>query len=56
MIESQKAYKRLQKDYLERHFNHMDQGWDDAISVAEADKLEQTLNVDESSESTGSNS
>ena len=42
MIESQKAYKRLQKDYLERHFNHMDQGWDDTISAAEAAKLEQT--------------
>jgi len=56
MIESQKAYKRLQKDYLEQHFNHMDQGWDDTISVAEAAKLEQTLKVDESRESTGSNS
>jgi len=56
MIESQKAYKRLQKDYLERHFNHMDQGWDDTISGAEAAKLEQTLNVDESSKSTRSNS
>jgi len=56
MIESQKAYQRLQKDYLERHFNHMDQGWDDKISTAEAAKLEQTLNVDESSKSTHSNS
>lgn len=56
MIESQKAYQRLQKDYLEQHFNHMDQGWDDTISVAEAAKLEQSLKVDESRESTGSNS
>jgi hypothetical protein len=46
MVESQKAYKRLQKDYLERHFNHMEQGWGDTIGDAEAAKLEQTLNVD----------
>jgi hypothetical protein len=46
MIESQKGYKRLQKDYLERHFSHMEQGWDDTIGAGEAAKLEQTLNVD----------
>lgn len=56
MTESQKAYKRLQKDYLERHFSHMDQGWDDTINEAEAAKLEQTLNVDDSNKSTPSNS
>lgn len=56
MIEAQKAYKRLQKDYLERHFKHMDQGWDDTIGEAEAAKLEQSLNAEESSKSTRSNS
>jgi len=49
MIESQKAYKRLQKQYLEQHFNHLDQGWDDTINDAEAEKLEQSLNIGEDS-------
>jgi hypothetical protein len=56
MIESQKGYKRLQKDYLEQHFSHMDQGWDDTISAAEAAKIEQTLNIDDSNKSTRSTS
>lgn len=43
MIESQKAYKRVQKDYLEHHFKNLDQGWDDSVSDAEAKKLEQQL-------------
>lgn len=45
MIESQKAYKRLEKDYLEHHFNHLEEGWDDRIGETEADKIEQVLNV-----------
>lgn len=32
MIEAQKAYKRLQKDYLERHFKNLERGVDDALS------------------------
>jgi hypothetical protein len=47
MIESQKAYKRLEKDYLESHFSHLDQGWDDRIDDAEAVKLEQSLNAND---------
>jgi hypothetical protein len=46
MIESQKAYKRLQKDYLARHFKNLDQGLDDTISEMDAAKLQQTLNLD----------
>lgn len=45
MIESQKAYKRLEKDYLERHFKFLEDGLDDRISDTEADKIEQVLNV-----------
>ena len=56
MIESQKAYKRLQKDYLALHFKHMDQGWDDTISSAEAAKLEQMAGANESVESPSANS
>lgn len=44
MIESQKAYKRLEKDYLENHFNNLESGVDDRIDEAEAKKLEQLLN------------
>lgn len=40
MIEAQKAYKRLQRDYLESHFKHLDQGWDDSLSEDEATRLE----------------
>ena len=47
MMEAQKAYKRLEKDYLESHFQHLDQGWDDRIDDAEASKLEQSLNKPE---------
>ena len=46
MIESQKAYKRLEKDYLEHHFKHIDEGWDDRIDAAEVAKLEQSLNTE----------
>ena len=35
MIESQKAYKRLQTDYLENHFKHVEQGWDDTLQPDE---------------------
>lgn len=45
MIESQKAYKRLEKDYLENHFKHLEEGWDDRIEKEEAGKIEQVLNV-----------
>lgn len=45
MIEAQKAYKRLQKDYLKNHFTHMEQGWDDSITDAEADKLSKDLGL-----------
>lgn len=44
MVEAQKAYKRLEKEYLESHFKHLDQGWDDRIDELEASKLEQSLN------------
>ena len=44
MIEAQKAYKRLEKDYLEHHFKHLEAGWDDRIESGEAVKLEQMLN------------
>lgn len=40
MIEAQKAYKRLQRDYLENHFKHLDQGWDDTLSEAEVSQVE----------------
>ena len=46
MIESQKAYKRLEKDYLEHHFKHIDDGWDDRIDAAEAEELKQSLNTE----------
>ena len=45
MIESQKAYKRLEKDYLENHFNHLEDGWDDRIDRDEAGKIEQVLSA-----------
>lgn len=45
MIESQKAYKRLEKDYLENHFKHLDEGVGDRLSEEEAEKLEQVLNL-----------
>lgn len=45
MIESQKAYKRLEKDYLENHFSHLEEGWDDSINKEDVDKLEQVLNM-----------
>lgn len=44
MIEAQKAYKRLEKDYLEHHFKHLEAGWDDRMDAQEAAKLEQMLN------------
>jgi len=40
MIEAQKAYKRLQNDYLSNHFKNLDQGWDDNIEDSEAHRLE----------------
>lgn len=46
MTEAQKAYKRLEKEYLEAHFQHLEQGWDDRIDDAEADNIEQSLNDD----------
>jgi hypothetical protein len=45
MIEAQKAYKRLEKDYLENHFKHLEAGWDDNLSSQEAAKIEQALNM-----------
>tara|TARA_R110001592_G_scaffold88520_1_gene260689 strand:- start:21465 stop:22376 length:912 start_codon:yes stop_codon:yes gene_type:complete len=51
MIESQKAYKRLEKDYLEKHFKHLESGLDDRIDDAEADKIDQVLNVSNQKES-----
>tara|TARA_R110002072_G_scaffold172728_5_gene327068 strand:- start:11415 stop:12389 length:975 start_codon:yes stop_codon:yes gene_type:complete len=45
MIESQKAYKRLEKDYLENHFKNMENGVNDRIDAEEANKLEQMLNM-----------
>lgn len=45
MIESQKAYKRLEKDYLENHFTNLEAGLDDRIDENEASKLEQMLNA-----------
>ena len=47
MMEAQKAYKRLEKEYLESHFQHLDQGWDDRIDDLEAVKVEQSLNTAE---------
>lgn len=51
MIEAQKAYKRLEKDYLEQHFKNLEQGWDDRIEEQEALKIEQSLNQAETKES-----
>tara|TARA_R110002167_G_scaffold109895_10_gene280068 strand:- start:270 stop:1181 length:912 start_codon:yes stop_codon:yes gene_type:complete len=45
MIESQKAYKRLEKDYLENHFKNLEEGWDDRIESEEAGKIEQVLSM-----------
>lgn len=44
MIEAQKAYKRLEKDYLENHFSNLEAGLDDRIEAQEANKIEQMLN------------
>lgn len=30
MVEAQKAYQRLQQDYLQHHFKHLEEGWDDS--------------------------
>ena len=49
MIESQKAYKRLQKDYLDNHFMHLDEGWDDALSEDEVEQFEREESNDSNS-------
>jgi hypothetical protein len=41
MIESQKAYKRLQQDYLDNHFKNVEQGWDDTLQPNELAKVKQ---------------
>ncbi len=46
MVEAQKAYKRCQNDYLNNHFKHLDQGWDDSLTDAEAARLEKNLGND----------
>lgn len=46
MVEAQKAYKRCQNDYLSNHFKHLDQGWDDSLTDAEAARLEKTMEDD----------
>ena len=46
MVEAQKAYKRCQNDYLSNHFKHLDQGWDDSRTDAEAARLEKTMEDD----------
>ena len=46
MTESQKAYKRLEKDYLEHHFKHLEEGWDDRMEESEIAKLKQSLNTE----------
>jgi len=51
MIEAHKAYKRLEKDYLENHFKHLEAGWDDRMDASEAAKLEQVLNNNKQSQS-----
>jgi len=51
MIESQKAYKRLQKDYLDNHFTHLDEGWDDALSEDEVEQFEREESNDSNSPS-----
>ena len=50
MIESQKAYKRLEKDYLESHFKNLESGLDDRIDDEQAKKIEQVLNVSKPSD------
>ena len=50
MIESQKAYKRLEKDYLESHFKNLESGLDDRIDEEQAKKIEQVLNVSKPSD------
>ena len=47
MVEAQKAYKRLEKDYLENHFKHLDEGWDDRLSDDEVLNQGKTLNNSE---------
>ena len=44
MVEAQKAYQRLEKDYLENHFKHLDEGWDDRAVEGDAAKIKQSLN------------
>ena len=50
MIEAQKAYKRCQNDYLTNHFKHLDQGWDDSLTDAEAARLEKQYEAEQSAE------
>ena len=35
MLEAEKAYKRLQKDYMRHHFNNLEQGIDDTVVAPE---------------------
>jgi hypothetical protein len=56
MIEAQKAYKRLEKDYLEHHFKHLEAGWDDRLEAGKAEKLEQVLNSGKQQTGQGSHS
>lgn len=45
MIEAQKAYKRLEKDFLEHHFKHLETGLNDSLSTDEAENIEQQLKM-----------
>lgn len=38
-LEAQKAYQVMQQTYLKLHFKNLEQGWDDGITDAEAEKL-----------------
>jgi len=38
-LEAQKAYQIMQQTYLKLHFRNLEQGWDDGITDAEAEKL-----------------
>jgi hypothetical protein len=42
LLEAQKAYQRLHQEYLEHHFRHLEQGWDDRLSATEAQDLQQS--------------
>ena len=44
MVEAQKAYQRLEKDYLENHFKHLDEGCDERAVEGDAAKIKQSLN------------